>query len=535
MSTNTFDVIVIGGGVTGSGTARDCSMRGLKTLLVERHDIATGATGRNHGLLHSGARYAVSDPESARECILENRILKKIARHCIEETSGLFLSLPEDDLSYQDIFVKACGQAGIKAEVLDPKEALRLEPSANPLITGAVRVPDGAIDPFRLCASNMMDAKSHGCQVRMYTEVTGLVMESETVIGVKVLDHLTGQPGEYYGSVIVNACGIWGHAVAGMAGIHIGMVPAKGSLLVFAHRVNDVVLNRCRRPANADILVPGDTVSVIGTTSTNIEFYDCDSLHVTPEEVNLLLEEGAKLAPVLNETRILRAYAGVRPLVSDDSDPSGRNISRGIVCLDHEVRDGVKGFVTITGGKLVTYRLMAELVADLVCRKLGHTARCMTAEVPLPGSEKGSLESISKRLWNVPTTLQKALVGRAGGSAKQIPLADDYAGSLVCECEEVSVSEVDAAIENLEVHNLLDLRRRTRVGMGTCQGELCAFRVAGRLAKAKSGAPKARADLKEFLNERWKGMYPVAWGDTLRESAYTQWVYSEILGIGEKL
>ena len=97
------------------------------------------------------------------------------------------------------------------------------------------------------------------------------------------------------------------------------------------------------------------------------------------------------------------------------------------------------------------------------------------------------------------------------------------------------MAEVDAAIENLEVHNLLDLRRRTRVGMGTCQGELCAFRVAGRLAKAKSGAPKARADLKEFLNERWRGMYPVAWGDTLRESAYTQWVYSEILGIGEKL
>ena len=123
MSTNTFDVIVIGGGVTGSGTARDCSMRGLKTLLVERHDIATGATGRNHGLLHSGARYAVSDPESARECILENRILKKIARHCIEETSGLFLSLPEDDLSYQDNFVKACSQAGLTAAVIRRKRS----------------------------------------------------------------------------------------------------------------------------------------------------------------------------------------------------------------------------------------------------------------------------------------------------------------------------------------------------------------------------------------------------------------------------
>ena len=85
---NEFDVIIVGGGITGAGTARDCAMRGLKVLLVERHDIATGATGRNHGLLHSGARYAVTDKESAEECIKENMILRKIARHCVEETEG---------------------------------------------------------------------------------------------------------------------------------------------------------------------------------------------------------------------------------------------------------------------------------------------------------------------------------------------------------------------------------------------------------------------------------------------------------------
>ena len=192
-----FDVIVIGGGITGSGTARDCSMRGLKTLLVERKDIATGATGRNHGLLHSGARYAVTDPESARECIIENRILKKIARHCVDDSTGLFLTLPEDDPDYQKTFVKACTAAGIKAEIIDPAEALRLEPSANPALVGAVRVPDGAVDPFRLCASNMLDAKLHGAKVLVYSEVTGFVMEGDTVRGVQVLDHVTGQKAEY--------------------------------------------------------------------------------------------------------------------------------------------------------------------------------------------------------------------------------------------------------------------------------------------------------------------------------------------------
>ena len=148
-----FDVIIIGGGATGAGTARDCSRRGLRVLLVERFDISTGATGRNHGLLHSGARYAVTDQESAKECIKENMILRRIASHCVEETDGLFLTLPEDDIAYQAKFVEACSQAGIRAEIIDPKEALRLEPSANPSLVGAVRVPDGAVDPFRLTAS----------------------------------------------------------------------------------------------------------------------------------------------------------------------------------------------------------------------------------------------------------------------------------------------------------------------------------------------------------------------------------------------
>ena len=114
-TTQSFDVIIIGGGATGAGTARDCSRRGIKTLLLERFDISTGATGRNHGLLHSGARYAVTDKESAEECIKENMTLRKIASHCVEETDGLFLSLPEDDLSYQAKFVEACKQAGIRA------------------------------------------------------------------------------------------------------------------------------------------------------------------------------------------------------------------------------------------------------------------------------------------------------------------------------------------------------------------------------------------------------------------------------------
>jgi glycerol-3-phosphate dehydrogenase len=531
--TQEYDVIIIGGGITGAGTARDCSLRGLKVLLVERNDIATGATGRNHGLLHSGARYAVTDKESASECIKENMILKKIARHCVDDTSGFFITLPEDDLGYQATFVKACTEAGIKAEVIDPEEAKRLEPSVNPSIIGAVRVPDGSVDPFRLCASNIYDAKLHGATVLTYSEVTDFIKDQDTIRGVKVLNHRSGEVSEYHAPVIINACGIWGHHVAEMAGAQIGMYPAKGALLIFAHRVNGIVLNRCRKPANADILVPGDTVCVIGTTSTKVPYEECDHLQVTPDEVNLLLSEGAKLSPVLAQTRILRAYAGVRPLVSADNDATGRNISRGIVCLDHETRDGIKGFITITGGKLMTYRLMAEQATDLACKKLGVNVSCVTATTPLPGSEEGGVEKIFKNMWTMPTTAQKATVGRAGANVSRIPLSDEYEGSVVCECEEVPVSEIDSAIKNMDVHNLVDLRRRTRMGMGTCQGELCGCRAACMLAKEKGNAAAVREDLKQFMNERWKGMYPVAWGETLRECAYTQWVYSEVLGLNE--
>mgnify|MGYP002623608699 FL=1 len=530
MNANEFDVIIIGGGITGAGTQRDCAMRGLRTLLVERSDIATGATGRNHGLLHSGARYAVNDAESARECIEENMILRRIASHCIDETDGLFITLPEDDLAYQATFVEACRNAGISAEIIDPAEARRLEPSVNPNLIGAVKVPDGSVDPFRLCAANMLDAKIHGGQVRLYTEVVGFIREGDRVKGIHTRNLQTGEEADFYAPVIVNACGIWGQHIARMAGVNIGMYPAKGALLIFAHRVNNVVINRCRKPSNADILVPGDTVCVIGTTSTHIPFEECDDVAVTPDEVNLLMTEGVKLAPSLASTRILRAYAGVRPLVSADDDPTGRNISRGIVCLDHEERDGLKGFITITGGKLMTYRLMAEIASDLVCKKLGVDKACETATTPLPGSEESSYEAVAKKIWEAPTTAQKAMAARLGTRASRIRSNNPYDDALICECEEVSVGEINAAIERMDVTTLTDLRRRTRIGMGTCQGEFCACRAASLLAKANS-VEKERADLADFLNERWKGNYPISWGDTLREAEYTQWVYKHVLGL----
>lgn len=512
-----YDVIIIGGGATGAGTARDCALRGLRTALVERFDLTSGATGRNHGLLHSGARYAVSDPESARECIEENRILRRIASHCVEPTGGLFISLPEDDPAWRKKFLKACSVAGIETSVMDPAEVLRLEPSVNPEITGAIKVPDASVDPFRLATANALDATIHGAEILTYKNVEGFIITSGRVEGVRLVDTRSGEKSELRAAVVVIAAGIWSGKIASLAGIEIEMTPSKGSLLIFGHRVTKMAVNRCRKPSNADILVPGEVVSVLGTTSSTIPLEACDDLRVTASEVDILLNEGVKLAPILAETRILRAYSGVRPLVYSGGD--GRSASRGVVILDHETRDGLPGLITVTGGKLTTYRKMAEQATDLVCKKLKVRKSCQTASKPLPGSEKIS----KKDPFQEGDIYKKAAKNRLGTRASKLDFSSK--SQVLCECEHVTRAEIAYAVKYLDVHSLIDLRRRTRIGMGTCQGSFCTEKVAAALAE-ELGCPE-RADelIREYLAERWKGIAPVCWGESMRGAEYMRKKY----------
>lgn len=527
-------VVIIGGGATGAGIMRDCALRGIDCILLERDDIASGTTGRNHGLLHSGARYAVTDEHSARECIAENRILKKIAKHCVEDSGGLFITLPEDDLDYQKEFVTSCQRADIETELLEPAAAIALEPNVNPNLIGAVRVPDGTVDPFRLAAANVLDAKEHGARMFNHTQVVQLLREGDRVIGVECVNTRNRERFQVFAIEVINAAGIWGQQLCDMLDLPIKMFPAKGSLLIMDYRINNLVLNRCRKPADADILVPGDTISLIGTTSEKIPYEQIEQLDITPREVDVLLEEGAKLAPIMMQTRILRAYAGVRPLVSLDGDSSGRNISRGIVLLDHHERDGLQGFNTITGGKLMTYRLMAEWATDQVAKKLGVSKPCETAERLLPGADDhDALYQTSQ-----PTPYSKPKSGSAryrhGERALKIFKDDRKSRSLICECEMVTCGEIEYAVKHLDVKNLVDLRRRTRVGMGPCQGEMCAYRSAGLMEEfGDMDGCAASRDLREFIEERWKGTRPICWGDALREAEFTYWVYEGLFELSE--
>lgn len=513
-----YDVLIIGGGITGVGTARDCAMRGLKTILVERQDLTNGATGRNHGLLHSGARYAVNDPDSAAECIRENRTLRRIASACIEPTDGLFLSLPEDDPEYRKQFLNACKGAGIDAREMDPAEVLRMEPAVNRDIVGAVKVPDASVDPFRLATANAVDARLHGATILTYHEVVSLIVENGTVLGARLRDVNTGEMSSVHASVTVNAAGVWGQNIAALAGVELKLLPSKGSLLIFGHRVARMTLNRCRKPSSADILVPGDVVSVLGTTSSKVSLEECDNIRVTADEVTELLTEGCMLAPVLAQTRVLRAYAGVRPLYSASDDPTGRDVSRGITLIDHEQRDGLAGFISVSGGKLTTYRLMAQQTTDLVCRKLKIRRKCRTADQVLPGSEKDVFPEKA-------TLGHKAAEVRHGTRISQMDFASKP--EVLCGCEHVTRAEIAYAVKYLDVHNLLELRRRTRVGMGTCQGSFCMGKVAAALAEELGRPEDTDKLIAQYVQERWKGIAPVCWGESLREAEYMRKLYKK--------
>jgi len=526
------DIIVIGGGATGAGIARDATMRGFKCVLLEKNDLASGTTGRNHGLLHSGARYAVKDLESARECIRENMILKKIARHCVEDTGGLFVTLPEDDPMYHRNLIEGCRYAGIHTREIPVRRALEIEPNLNPAILSALQVPDGTIDPFRLTSANALDARERGALIMTHTRVDEILKFGPRAEGVRCTD-CNGEKIEIYGKMIINASGVWGQQICEMAGVELKMFPSKGSMLIIDYRINSVVVNRCRPPADGDIIVPGDTVSLIGTTSMEVPYDKIHDNTVTDEEIEVLLSDGEKLIPNVSRTRALRAYCGVRPLVAISGETTGRNISRGIALIDHKMRDGIEGLITIAGGKLMTYRLMAEKATDLACEKMGLKKKCTTHKVPLPGSEKGiSRRKRIKQFSGIPDSVVGSTFYRHGQRLQSIMTKEKRNYRIICECEMVTEGEIEYAIKNLNVKDLVDLRRRTRIGMGPCQGELCAYRGSGLLQEYGGASPEESvALLQDFLEERWKGVKPVLWGDGLRESEFTYWIYQGLFGI----
>jgi glycerol-3-phosphate dehydrogenase len=372
--------IIIGAGFTGCATAHDLALRGFKVIVLERGEIASGTSGRTHGLLHSGGRYCVTDQEAGIECIEENILLRKIAKQCIEFNGGLFVALNESDLAYAPRFVAGAEACHIPIEELSSREALAMEPNLNPAVCLAYTVPDGSFDPLRLALAFAATAKKEGAEFRPFHQVKGLLIDgSRNVKGVRVWDRVTNTEYELGGDMVVNATGAWAGEIAAMARAAVPVIPTPGVMVAYNQRVTNRVINRLNEPGDGDIIIPQRRMAVIGTTSFEVQ--DVDYIPVFSEQVQQMNTAAFELLPVLKQAFQRGAYMSARPLISAGTE--GRSLSRTFKCYDHQESDGVGNLVTITGGKATTCRGMAEKTADLVCQKLGIHAPCQTKEIVL--------------------------------------------------------------------------------------------------------------------------------------------------------
>ena len=507
------DVVVIGGGTTGVGVVRDVAMRGYRAVLLDKADLAQGTSGRFHGLLHSGGRYVVTDPESATECAQENAIIGRIQANAVERTGGLFVTLPGDpDPTWADRFLEGARSTNVPAEEIDPAQALRLEPRLNPAVERVFRVEDAGVDGWQLAWSAARSAEEYGAAILTYTKVTEILRDADHVTAVRAHDFKTGEDIVISCGFVLNCAGPWAGQVSAMAGCQpVSVVPGRG-IMIAVNRFTHVCLNRCIKPSDGDLIVPVHGVSIIGTTDVRAE--DPDRLAIPRNEVQQMLDSAEHLTPGFRQVRPLHVWSGARPLIQDTRVQASdtRHMSRGMAVVDHSEHDGLKGLLTIGGGKLTTYRLMAEHIVDAMEAQTGQHHPCRTADEPCPGNLPGHNYQLSHRL-----------------KEREADRLDDQ---IICECELMSRTQFVELLKTKPHATLDDLRRQLRLGMGPCQGGFCSSRTAA-LAFEEGAIDIERATglLRLFLTNRWYGLWPVLHGDQVRQAALDDWILQGLLDI----
>lgn len=498
-------VAVIGGGATGCAVARDLILRGFRVTLIEYGDLGSGTSSRFHGMLQSGARYAVTDRDYAAECMRERTIVADLIPDVVEPRGGLFVSLQEDPPDFADKFRTSCDDAGIAVSELDPDRAMREEPHISRQVRRAFTVPDATINPWLLVRALADDFRLRGGTVLTRHQVTGIAPKGAGATSIRV----AAKDGErdLEADVVVNASGSWSGRIAALVGQEVELQLTKGSIIVLAHRLVNAVINRCRPSTSHDIIVPTGTVSLFGTTSRVVD--DPDTTLVTPGEIQELLEGAEPLIPDIRRFRTLRAWAGVRPLVKPPHWPENEPLPRRHKVIDH-AEDGLTGFFTVCGGSLTTHRSMAEDLGNQVCRQLGLSRPCLSATTALLGQR-------SRKNWRPVERYEEG---------EKEPLQKPS----ICECEQLPLAALTALLTDPDVENLHDLRRRSRLGFGPCQGTFCANRAAAMLAEARPGF-SAHDELERFWTERLKGMVPTAWNEQARQTMLSDLVNRGILGL----
>ncbi|MEJ2248554.1 MAG: anaerobic glycerol-3-phosphate dehydrogenase subunit A [Candidatus Lokiarchaeota archaeon] len=508
-----FDCIIVGGGATGAGIARDLSLRNLKVLLLEKNDLSEGTTGRCHAMLHSGGRYVYKDKIAATECAIESKILLKIAPHITEMCGGFFIAVDDEDVKYGEIFERSCNKADVWCKEISPKEFLDTEPKCNPNVKKVFQVNDGYIDPFLLTYYNAYDAQLNGAIIKNYCIVKNLILNGNQIIGVKYFDKINKINKNAYTKIVINATGPWAQNLESDLELEepLQIAPTMGTLLVIQNRLVNHLINRLRKPGDGDIFVPSHQSVILGTTSIPKSYEELDTLIANKDEIEYLLDQGEYLIPSIRENNLVRFYSGARPLVASGGSP--REASRKFEIIDYEDK-GYFGFLTIFGGKLTTYRLMAEQISDLICEKLQVETECLTAKKPLPGGDRKIQMKKFQTKLNVDEKTAFDMKYKWGTFYNEIfelcqkcveSYTEDGKPRTICECEHVTEPELEWVKRNLFVKVIDDYRRRTRQAMGPCQGQFCYYKICDLESKwTDKSHSQIMEELKSALKKRWK-------------------------------
>ncbi|WP_053230770.1 glycerol-3-phosphate dehydrogenase/oxidase [Sandaracinus amylolyticus] len=514
-----FDVIVIGGGVNGTGVARDCALRGMKVALFEKHDWGFGASGNSSGMIHGGARYLTDTPDVTRQSCQDSGYIQRIAPHLVFRIPFLFpiparglasrvaLAAVDAFFAFYDRYQPLKG--GKPHNLLSDHEARALEPGLAGDLRGAITFDEWGIDGARLCLANVLDAEAHGATCRAHHEVISLLREDDRVTGVIARDRETGARITATARRVVNSTGAWAPITASLASApsseRAKVRPGKGIHVVFDRRIGNYAIV-CKAIDGRQIFsMPWQNLSWLGTTDDDY-YGDLDHVRAATDEVRYLVEGVARVVPSVASARVIGTTAGVRPTLYEYG-PSEDDLSREHAIVDH-TEDGASGLYSMIGGKLASYRIFAEEMTDRLARDLDVRAPGRTHELPLPGGEAPVDAHALAESLKLPEPAARRLAYRHGARVTAIAARltrDRDERAVVCLCEPVIEAEVRHAVLVEGARDVSDVARRTRLGLGSCGGMRCAHRCAQIVAQERALPPRtAHRMAAEFLIDRYR-------------------------------
>ncbi|MGC4092443.1 MAG: glycerol-3-phosphate dehydrogenase/oxidase [Polyangiaceae bacterium] len=541
------DVIVIGGGVNGTGVLRDLTLRGLSVALFERNDIAFGASGNSSGMIHGGPRYLSADPDVTYTSCLDSGHIQRIAPHLLFRIPFLMPVFHGSGVSARaaltayDAFFSLYDRyqplkRGKPHVRLTGDEIAALEPGLVGGVKGGVTFDEWGIDGARLCIANVIDARERGAKVSVHTTVTQILRRDDGVVyGVAFRDRVQGTFGRCTARLVVNATGAWGPITAALGRLDenaLRLRPGKGIHVFLDRRLTNYAIITSAVDGRQVFLLPWQNMSVLGTTDDDY-YGDLDDVVATEDEVRYLFQAVESAFPAVRSARAIGTWGGVRPTlwgwgVNEDS------LSREHEVIDHAAH-GADGLYSMAGGKLASYRLFSEEMADVVARRLGNTVACRTHVSPLPGGEQ-SIDPMRLVIeGGMEAVTASRLEYRHGARSLRVlerMQREPREAAVVCPCEPVTEAEVRYVVAHELADNVEDVSRRTRLGLGACGGMRCAARCGRIVADMTGRSPDdARRMALSFLESSAKRRLPAIGPEQARQEALGLALWRAELGL----